>query len=142
MDNFIQTPMRPFVAQISELNNKNDIFERTIILPDAENKWRSCRSMFVPVNYEPIPGKYCILGTTGSGYSQWYHYMSLQGQHYLMFETFHNDEHMFTWRHVDGVPESFGVNTEVNNDHIWWATSIEPLSMLSFDDNVERTMND
>ena len=111
MNNFIQTPMRPYVAQISELN-KSDIFEKTIILPDAENKWRSCRAMQVPPNYEAIPGKYCVLGTTGSGYSQWYHYMSLQGQHYLIFRSYIRDNWVFTWRRIDNVPTSFGF--EVN----------------------------
>ena len=92
----------------SSLNNMTNIFEQVINTADGEDNLRDCRAMQVPDNYNPGLGNWCEIITAGSGYSQWYHYMSLQGQHYLIFRSYIRDNWVFTWRHIDNVPTSFG----------------------------------
>jgi len=105
---------RPPAPKPYTISNCNDVdYEQVILCIGGEDNLRSCRHLQTPENDEPVPGEATVLVTTGSGdYCQWYHYLSLNGNFYLIFRTYSmdNGEMMwkYYWRQSDAVPRPFG----------------------------------
>jgi len=93
-----------------------DIFEKIASETNKNELYRQCRTMKVPDNIGEIkPGQYCELKVEGGGpYCQWYYYLTLKGQHMLIFRTpkIYNGGFNYSGRIIDSVPESFGITVD------------------------------
>lgn len=102
------------------ITDNNDVnFEEVIRRVRGEDNLRGCRALECPEDYLPSPGDSCELITSGSGYyCQWYHYLSLSNDHYLIFRSHislnGNQVWRYMWRRVSGVPISFGYHDDNN----------------------------